>query len=1282
MNRDIFMNGASMNSVDVSTRIKSASTIVSTNATPRKFGTDLTRSSVSNKNRDDLQTKSLSKNKLQKSVGRIEKKKSTVRRRKPALSRPCQNIEQNSQNVSISLLSTPAAADITNLQQNYSYRVPAIARNLESEGILKRAENGVQFTTSSSSSQKLLKLHGSGSRISRSKGGNSMTASSCNLSSTTRSSPSLSTMKNESETTLVSFKYGPIGIELEPVVKSGDREYGSRIVRFVESDENPSQARLSCKVHIGDVLVAIDSKDITSTPYSDIVRMLTKSTLQEEKSISFQSVQKSPGSIASSRIISNNEFRLHMLTPEGATAPSLQYINRCTTDSKEESSISLSNDERTTPQRLLFSPSFVKRISVSNIVEDKSLNVSPKSQQKVNTSISDVLNTVMRNIAPALKTSCTDTQNDRPNIGVAQILTESISQALIGSSSSNQFDKTVQMKMELLTELSYAKAAVGEHERKMIELEKTVEDLSKEKMLAQNEKDHAEMVLNEVRIEKSIAESTLIEKDQHFQSVSSQQAENLRITQRRFMDTTTETNVLAKQNELLRTQNEQLQVQYEGKERALSRQVAKMKEEVTNKINTSKQLDTQVENLASQLADKDTELNTVSKELMERTNMLEEKEFALLEAQKKADSLSMELSSSTRGEEIAKLDSLENNLYFTRQELDAAKMEKAQMQKDISQLSQLLKGAGNTIASSNKKVALAERKFQEEWTLKNKSNEHMVELKEDLIEVQKLIVCMRIKAGQLTAELKSSRGQVTSLSTDKNQLLKEKVSLSKELKSLHNQVQVQNLTVEVKEAENSTQKESIQTHIASDKDTVKLLNCCLSPMTHNTSSMVASHSLKLSNTKKNCSAMKIKLACVQEEKLPICSTLEHDVEALLEHEKEKEVLKQKISVLKSEAERLVIERQVVESKFQQNIDELEELIISERDKLCEAQMLVDSTRRSNKQYSADKCILLAEIKEHRDNQYIMENELNEKNDTIERLQCEIEEEDNVVDIMSNAYNIAVAEKSDVMIQINEQQDVHEKLVKEIATMDQALCRQHESSIELKIDTEATITRLNTVLNEKEREVKNLQHKLQDREALCEEQARKDGENKYSIVDTMEDVHTNAPAENSESMTQINVPMDNVDVHGTSLGLICTANLAKVLDINSKNSLNSLHLKISQDWKFYYGKLKEKVLKTKSLSSFSLLLCLPLKTTYRETMKKGDHIPGASFGISTANLAKISYINGKNSLNKLHTQICRNWKVYHDNLNRKASNVKSTPPIFLALCLPLKITIRKMMQHYS
>mmetsp|Transcript_15438 Transcript_15438/g.22812 ORF Transcript_15438/g.22812 Transcript_15438/m.22812 type:complete len:157 (+) Transcript_15438:118-588(+) len=75
----------------------------------------------------------------------------------------------------------------------------------------------------------------------------------------------------------VHFTAGPLGMKLEPVVKSiMGRELGCRVVDFIDdlSHNIKSQARLASIISIGDVITAIDGVQVLSKNYSEIVAML------------------------------------------------------------------------------------------------------------------------------------------------------------------------------------------------------------------------------------------------------------------------------------------------------------------------------------------------------------------------------------------------------------------------------------------------------------------------------------------------------------------------------------------------------------------------------------------------------------------------------------------------------------------------------------------------------------------------------------------------------------------------------------------------------------------------------------------------------------------------------------------------------------------------------------------------------------------------------------------------------------------------------------------------
>jgi hypothetical protein len=92
----------------------------------------------------------------------------------------------------------------------------------------------------------------------------------------------------------IEFPPGSMGLELEPVIKSSEREIGCRVKDFYFSidhcgiDQNYIEARVS----IGDIICSINGEDIRSWPFADIVEKLR--VLKDSKRlISFKNITAS-----------------------------------------------------------------------------------------------------------------------------------------------------------------------------------------------------------------------------------------------------------------------------------------------------------------------------------------------------------------------------------------------------------------------------------------------------------------------------------------------------------------------------------------------------------------------------------------------------------------------------------------------------------------------------------------------------------------------------------------------------------------------------------------------------------------------------------------------------------------------------------------------------------------------------------------------------------------------------------------------------------------------------
>jgi hypothetical protein len=84
----------------------------------------------------------------------------------------------------------------------------------------------------------------------------------------------------------VDFPPGPMGLELEPVIKSAEREIGCRIKDFFFTFDHDGvdQSYLESKVKIGDIVSYVNGEDVRSQPFVQIVELL-KAWKYQQKTI-------------------------------------------------------------------------------------------------------------------------------------------------------------------------------------------------------------------------------------------------------------------------------------------------------------------------------------------------------------------------------------------------------------------------------------------------------------------------------------------------------------------------------------------------------------------------------------------------------------------------------------------------------------------------------------------------------------------------------------------------------------------------------------------------------------------------------------------------------------------------------------------------------------------------------------------------------------------------------------------------------------------------------------
>jgi hypothetical protein len=93
---------------------------------------------------------------------------------------------------------------------------------------------------------------------------------------------------------IVEFPPGPMGLVLEPVIRSSEREIGCRVkdYYFGVNHTGIDAEKLQELVEIGDVVTFIGSKNVQSARFSDILDLL-RSLKDDKRVISFKNVSTS-----------------------------------------------------------------------------------------------------------------------------------------------------------------------------------------------------------------------------------------------------------------------------------------------------------------------------------------------------------------------------------------------------------------------------------------------------------------------------------------------------------------------------------------------------------------------------------------------------------------------------------------------------------------------------------------------------------------------------------------------------------------------------------------------------------------------------------------------------------------------------------------------------------------------------------------------------------------------------------------------------------------------------
>jgi len=92
----------------------------------------------------------------------------------------------------------------------------------------------------------------------------------------------------------VEFPPGSMGLELEPVIRSAERELGCRVKDFFFSTDyhGLDPMFLESKVKVGDIISHVNGEDVRSFPFVTIVEML-KGLRERKKTLCFKNITAS-----------------------------------------------------------------------------------------------------------------------------------------------------------------------------------------------------------------------------------------------------------------------------------------------------------------------------------------------------------------------------------------------------------------------------------------------------------------------------------------------------------------------------------------------------------------------------------------------------------------------------------------------------------------------------------------------------------------------------------------------------------------------------------------------------------------------------------------------------------------------------------------------------------------------------------------------------------------------------------------------------------------------------
>lgn len=512
-------------------------------------------------------------------------------------------------------------------------------------------------------------------------------ASALTPASGTPSSSSYRSSSGHSQYT-VRFKPGPLGIKLEPIVVNsspgGDRRVGSemgcRVVRFVDRADAPSQARTSGLIAVSDVVVAVDRQEVLTWKYGEVIALLKAAPRNEGRVVTFRSVRGTSRSARRSlgrrRKTNRNEDGSASADasgggetamcppdppsgslPQPSSTPTAPASRSIPGSASSMASVNLEDDGGPLPRETtsigpvsssgMFSPSNVKRLAGQERARSSGIkreldkvgrngtndSATPGAAMKPAQNpkrgiLSSVFSQTLLPAASVVYSNVSSTSR------MADTAANRIGEALVGHSEKD-FKETLRLKMELLSELSAAKAALGADKEARRELESAVDHLKNEIVHVERARSEADDALREARSSEVSLRDELGEKADQLKRLGASAEE---LTERGAK--------LEAQNELLREQADQLRGLVAAKEKAAADQLAagqvelKEREEAVSEMRFDiAQFEKRLRGREEELEEATGQLAAAKEEARGFASLLKAKECALDEAEQSARKL-------------------------------------------------------------------------------------------------------------------------------------------------------------------------------------------------------------------------------------------------------------------------------------------------------------------------------------------------------------------------------------------------------------------------------------------------------------------------------------------------------------------------------------------------------------------------------------------------------------------------------------------------------------------